>query len=324
MYSLEKITDIVNQFVNNIQYDRQPRTLYEPIEYTLQQSGKRIRPALLLMAYNIYKDDVEKALNQAAAIEIYHNYTLLHDDIMDKAEIRRGRPTVHKVWNENAAILSGDAMMILAYKYVAECDADTLKRVLPVFTITALEVCEGQQMDMMFEEREDVKVEEYIEMIRLKTSVLIAASLKIGAMVAGADDEDSDNLYNFGVNIGLAFQLQDDLLDVYGDVAKFGKNVGGDIVSNKKTFMLIKAIELAEGKVKEDLDYLLNMKAFDKAHKIKAVTEIYNQLGIKELCQAKMNEYYNEAMNCLDKLKVQESAKTGLRDLAKELLKREA
>ncbi|MDO4780583.1 MAG: polyprenyl synthetase family protein [Bacteroides sp.] len=323
MYSLEKITDIVNQFVSNIQYDRQPRRLYEPIEYTLQQSGKRIRPALLLMAYNIYKEDVEKALNQAAAIEIYHNYTLLHDDIMDKAEIRRGRPTVHRVWNENAAILSGDAMMILAYKYMADCNHDTLKRILPVFTITALEVCEGQQMDMMFEERNDVKAEEYIEMIRLKTSVLIAASLKIGAMVAEADDEDADNLYNFGINIGLAFQLQDDLLDVYGNVAKFGKNVGGDIVSNKKTFMLIKAMELAQGETKERLLSLINAKEFDKDNKIKEVTQIYNQLGIRAVCEAKMNDYYDSAMSCLDKVKVGEDAKKELRSLAKELLDRE-
>ncbi|MFW5531771.1 MAG: polyprenyl synthetase family protein, partial [Segatella copri] len=245
MKTADEILNMVNEFLENLPYDRKPYSLYEPIKYVLSMGGKRIRPTLMLLGYNIFKNDPEKILMNAIALETYHNYTLLHDDLMDNADLRRGHETVHKKWDANTAILSGDSMLVLAYERMAQCDEKHLAKVLKLFTTTALEIGEGQQYDMEFETRNDVKEEEYIEMIRLKTSVLLACALKIGAVLADASEEDAENLYKFGEQIGLAFQLQDDFLDVYGDTKVFGKEIGGDITSNKKTFMLINAFNHA-------------------------------------------------------------------------------
>ena len=266
-YSASQLLEKINTYLQEMPYSRPPKGLYDPIEYELSLGGKRIRPVLMLMAYNLYKEDVETILPQAAGLETYHNHTLLHDDVMDKADMRRNKPTVHRVWSENAAILSGDAMLILAYRLMAECPEVKLKEVLDIFTRTTMEICEGQQWDMEFETRLDVTVDEYIEMIRLKTSVLLAAALKIGACLAGASKEDADLLYDFGVSMGLAFQLQDDWLDVYGDPKVFGKNIGGDILCNKKTYMLITALAQADEEHKVELQRWLSAEEYEPAKK---------------------------------------------------------
>ena len=279
MYTASQLLDKINSHISDIRFTRTPVGLYDPIKYVLSMGGKRIRPVLMLMAYNLYKEDVSSIYDPATAIEVYHNYTLLHDDLMDRADMRRGKTTVHKVWNDNTAILSGDAMLVLAYQYMAASSSEHLKEVMDLFSLTALEICEGQQMDMNFESREDVKEEEYLEMIRLKTAVLLAASLKIGAILGGASPEDAENLYDFGMQIGVAFQLQDDLLDVYGDPAVFGKNIGGDILCNKKTYMLIKALERADRDQLEGLNHWLSATSFCPEEKISAVTELYTQIA---------------------------------------------
>jgi len=318
-----ELSDKINGYLSEMPYMREPKGLYAPIEYVLSLGGKRIRPVLMLLAYNMYKEDVDCILPQAAGIETYHNYTLLHDDLMDKADMRRNKPTVHKVWDDNTAILSGDAMLVLAYRLMADCQEKYLKRVMDIFTQTALEICEGQQWDMEFETRTDVTVPEYIEMIRLKTAVLLAASLKIGAILAGASAVDAENLYNFGMQIGVAFQLQDDLLDVYGDPEVFGKKIGGDILCNKKTYMLIKALERANGEQLEELNRWLNAENCQPAEKIAAVTEIYNQLTIRSVCENKMREYYTLAMESLEAVAVAEEKKKELKNLVKLLMYRE-
>ena len=275
------------------------------------------------MAYNLYKEDVRPVFSPATGIEVYHNYTLLHDDLMDRADKRRGKETVHKVWNDNTAILSGDAMLVLAYQFMAQCPAEHLKAVMDLFSLTALEICEGQQMDMDFEQRSDVKEEEYLEMIRLKTSVLLAASLKIGALLGGASAEDAERLYDFGMNMGVAFQLKDDLLDVYGDTAVFGKNIGGDILCNKKTYMLIKALEHADKEQATQLKHWITVTDFDPAEKIEAVTGLYNRIGVKLLCENKMSEYNNKALESLAAVNVTAERKRELDKLIKELMYRE-
>ena len=323
MYTAFQLLDKINSHISDIQFTRTPAGLYDPIKYVLSMGGKRIRPVLMLMAYNLYKEDVSSIYDPATAIEVYHNYTLLHDDLMDRADMRRGKTTVHKVWNDNTAILSGDAMLVLAYQYMAASSSEHLKEVMDLFSLTALEICEGQQMDMNFESREDVKEEEYLEMIRLKTAVLLAASLKIGAILGGASPEDAENLYDFGMQIGVAFQLQDDLLDVYGDPEVFGKKIGGDILCNKKTYMLIKALEHADEKQQEELNRWLNAETFQPAEKIEAVTEIYNQLNIRNVCENKMREYYTLAMESLAAVAVAEDRKKELKNLVKLLMYRE-
>ncbi len=315
--------ELIQHYIDSLPYDRKPESLYEPIKYVLSLGGKRIRPMLMLMSYALYKDDVESILPQAIGLETYHNYTLLHDDLMDNADVRRGMPTVHRKWDANTAILSGDSMLVLAYQRMQNCPADKLPAVLDVFTTTALEIGEGQQYDMEFETRNDVREEEYIEMIRLKTSVLLACAMKIGAIMAEAPKEDVDNLYRFGERMGLAFQLQDDFLDVYGDPKVFGKAIGGDITSNKKTYMLINAIGKAEGKDKETLMGWINAKDFDREEKVKAVTEIYTRLGIDTMAKAKMEEYYAEALAALAKVSVPEEKKAQLREYAARMMKRE-
>ena len=299
-YNASQLLDKINGYLQQMPYSRPPKGLYDPIEYELALGGKRIRPVLMLMAYNLYKEDVDTILPQAAGLEIYHNHTLLHDDLMDKADMRRNKPTVHKVWDDNTAILSGDAMLILAYRMVAQCAPDKLKEVISVFTETTMEICEGQQWDMEFETRMDVTVEEYINMIRLKTSVLLAAALKIGSYLAGASESDAQKLYDFGVKMGLAFQLQDDWLDVYGNPEVFGKNIGGDILCNKKTYMLITALEKADAGQRAELEKWINAVEYNPSEKIAAVTRIYNEIGIGRICEEKIESYYMQGLEVLD------------------------
>ena len=323
MYTSDELLKKINDYIESSSIKRQPSTLYDPIKYVLSIGGKRIRPVLVMLAYNMYRDDVERIMEPAVGLETYHNYTLLHDDLMDNADVRRGMPTVHRRWNANTAILSGDSMLVVAYQRVAQCPAEQLKTVLDLFTETALEIGEGQQYDMDFETRTDVTEAEYIEMIRLKTSVLLACAVKMGAILAGASDDDAANLYTFGEKLGLAFQLQDDLLDVYGDPKVFGKAIGGDITSNKKTYMLINAFQLANEEQKAELMRWITAEEFDKAEKIAAVTEIYNQIGIRELCEKKINAFFDEARAFLNKINVAEERKQQLRRFTDQMLHRE-
>ena len=322
MNSADEILNKVNLFISNLPYHRRPESLYEPIKYVLSMGGKRIRPTLMLLAYNMFRDDPERILMQAVALETYHNYTLLHDDLMDHADLRRGHETVHKRWNDNQAILSGDSMLVLAYERMAQCPADKLGEVLSLFTQTALEIGEGQQYDIDFETRNDVSDDEYIEMIRLKTSVRLACALKIGAVLAGASKADADNLYKFGEQIGLAFQLQDDYLDVYGDPKIFGKAIGGDIVSNKKTYMLINAFNRADSSQRAELQRLINTESFDRDKKVAAVTALYNEMSIDKMAKNKMDFFYEQSQRYLDRVSVQEECKCELRAYAERMMKR--
>lgn len=313
----------IHSYIENLSYMREPEGLYDPIEYVLGLGGKRLRPVLMLLAYNLYKEDVERIFPQAAGIETYHNFTLLHDDLMDNADMRRGKPAVHKKWDENTAILSGDAMLILAYQFMMQdCPTECMKEVMDVFGRTALEVCEGQQWDMEFETRTDVTVDEYIEMIRLKTSVLLSGALKIGAILGGASAEDTRLLYDFGIKMGLAFQLQDDYLDVYGDPAVFGKKIGGDILCNKKTFMLITAFAHAGEEDRKKLQAWIEAKDFVPSEKIEAVTSIYDKVGIAGLCREKIDAYYEEGLRLLDEVSVEPVLKENLRDFVCGLMNR--
>ena len=322
MMTSQEILKLVNNHLDSLADERQPRHLYEPIEYVLSLGGKRIRPTLMLLAYNLYREHPEDILMPACGIETYHNYTLLHDDLMDQADLRRGHETVHKRWDANTAILSGDSMLVLAYQRMAQCRPDKLKEVIDVFTQTALEIGEGQQYDMDFEHRNDVTEAEYIEMIRLKTSVLLACALKIGAILGDASAEDADNLYRFGEKIGLAFQLQDDFLDVYGDPKVFGKAIGGDIVSNKKTYMLINAFNRANAQQRAELERWTQLKDFDRQEKIDAVTALYNDMGIDRLAQDKMAAYYEESKKYLAAVHVPTEKKRELTAYAQQMMKR--
>ena len=325
MYNSEEILEKRNQGLAKLELEGQPFGLYQPIRYVLSLGGKRLRPVLMLMAYNMYRDDVEKILPTALGLEVYHNYTLLHDDVMDRAEVRRGKPCVHKVWNENTAILSGDTMLVLAYQLIAQCPPKQLKNVLDLFTKTALEIGEGQQYDIDFEERLDVTEAEYIEMIRLKTSVLLACALKMGALQAGASASDASALYSFGEKIGLAFQLQDDMLDVYGDFKTFGKKIGGDILCNKKTYMLIQALANSKGWTHKELLDWINASEYDADEKIRAVTAIYDQVGVRSMCQERINEYFHEARVILEQdVKLSLEKKQLLWEYALSLLSRES
>lgn len=322
MYTSAQLLGKVNDALANLAYDREPRGLYEPVKYVLSLGGKRIRPVLMLMAYNLYREDVERVIMPAIGIETYHNYTLLHDDLMDKADVRRGHPTVHKKWNENTAVLSGDSMLVLAYQRVAQCDPDKLPAVLELFTNTALEIGEGQQYDIDFETRNDVTEREYIEMIRLKTSVLLACVLKMGAMLAGASEQDAQLLYRFGEQIGLAFQLQDDYLDVYGDFKVFGKRIGGDILCNKKTYMLINALLQANEAQRTELEQWIKATEYDEAEKIKAVTRLYDEIGIPQIARQKIESYYMLAEQSLAEVNLPQSCKQQLWQYAQEMLNR--
>lgn len=322
MYCSEDILAMVNQGLANLHLERQPFGLYKPIRYVLSMGGKRLRPVLLLMTYNMYRDDVDQAMPTAVGLETYHNYTLLHDDVMDRAEVRRGKPCVHKVWNENTAILSGDSMLVMAYRLMAGCPAKYLKGVMDLFTTTALEIGEGQQYDVDFENRMDVTAEEYIEMIRLKTSVLLACAMKLGAMQADAPEADADLLYSFGERLGLAFQLQDDMLDVYGDFRTFGKKIGGDILCNKKTYMLIKALEGADAQQREELEHWINATEYVPEEKIQAVTALYDAIGVRSVCSDLINSYFEEACQLLEQVNLPSGKKAALWQYALSLLGR--
>lgn len=323
MIKADEILKLVNKYLDNLSYDRKPSSLYEPIRYVLSMGGKRIRPVLMLLSYNMFRENPEEILMPACALETYHNYTLLHDDLMDNADLRRGHETVHRKWNANTAILSGDSMLVLAYQRMAQCDKQKMPEVLSLFTETALEIGEGQQYDMDFEHRNDVTEDEYIEMIRLKTSVLLACAMKIGAILAGASKEDADNLYRFGEQIGLAFQLQDDYLDVYGDTRVFGKAIGGDITSNKKTYMLINALLRANDTQRAELEKWISATEFDREEKIAAVTRLYNEIGIDKLAQEKINFYFEQSRKYLAAVSVAEDRKAEITAYAQRMMKRE-
>ena len=322
MLTATEIQEKVNAYIASLPYERKPKSLYDPIEYVLAAGGKRIRPSFVLMAYNLFHDDVDRILPVATALETYHNYTLLHDDLMDKADMRRGRPTVHKKWDDNTAILSGDTMLVLAYEHLAKCDTKYLKPALDLFTETALEVSEGQQFDMEFETRNDVAEEEYIEMIRLKTSVLLACALKMGAVVAGASYADANALYAFGEKVGLAFQLQDDLLDVYGDPKVFGKAIGGDIMNNKKTFLLIGAMQKAQGDDANELRRWINNDYALRSEKVPAVTALYERLGMREAADEAIKRYDDMAFDALSKVEMSDEAREAFVQLIKGLVDR--
>ena len=318
----EELLVKVNDFLDNLKYERKPSGLYDPVKYVLSMGGKRIRPVLMLLSYGLFKDDVESGLMPACALETYHNYTLLHDDLMDNADMRRGHETVHRKWDANTAILSGDSMLVLAYERMAKCNPVYLSDVLHTFTETALEIGEGQQYDMEFETRNDVTEDEYIEMIRLKTSVLLACAQKIGAILAGASKQDQDNLYKFGEQIGLAFQLQDDYLDVYGDPKVFGKKVGGDIICNKKTYMLINAYNRADAEQRRELQHWMEAETFNSDEKVAAVTAIYNKVGVDKLAIEKIAYYFEESKKYLDAVQVSDERKAELRLYAQKMMHR--
>ena len=324
MYSSDELLKKVNEALDSLVYDRQPATLYDPIKYVLALGGKRVRPVLMLLAYNLFKEDPETIMTQAIGLETYHNFTLLHDDLMDNADMRRGHETVHRKWNPNQAILSGDTMLLQAFQRMGQCEADKLQQVIGLFTETTLEIDEGQQLDVEFETRNDVTEAEYVEMIRLKTSVLLACAVKTGAILAGASAEDQDNLYKFGEQIGLAFQLQDDLLDVYGDPKVFGKNIGGDITSNKKTYMLINAVNRADAAQRKELMGWIEAEKFDRNEKVKAVTRLYDEIGIRQLCEQKMEGCYQLGLQHLAKVSVSEERKAILKAYAAAMMKRQS
>ena len=322
--SLDKILQLIADAINNLQFDKEPIGLYEPINYILGLGGKRLRPALCLMSCEMFDGNLEDALNPAIGLEIFHNFTLLHDDIMDEAPIRRGKETVHKKWNSNVAILSGDTMMALAYEYIMKAPENHRSNIFSIFNKTAIEVCEGQQYDMDFEEEDNVSIDQYLEMIRLKTAVLLACSLKVGAIIANAPNEEARKIYQFGEQIGLAFQLKDDLLDVFSNVSKFGKQNGGDILTNKKTYLYLKAFELANDKTYESLWYFFNKEFKNSEEKISGVKAIYEELNIKELTEKEMEKYYASAIQLLDEINIKEDKKTGLRNFADQLMVRES
>lgn len=323
MLKTEELLQKISNSINTLPLDGNPAGLYQPISYSLGQSGKRIRPLLVLLSTQIFGGDTEEALPAATAIEIFHNFTLLHDDIIDKAPLRRGFETVYKKWNTNVAILSGDTMFAIAYGELAKSNPAILPKLMQVFTKTAIEVCEGQQYDIDFEEMDNVSLTDYITMIRLKTAVLLAASLQIGAIIANASEQDAENIYNFGINLGIAFQLQDDLLDAFGNQHVFGKQTGGDIATNKKTVLYLKAMEKADDHSKLELSRLYSSQDISADDKIKKVLEIFNNLGIKEETEKAISSYFNTATKLVSSLNIPEDGKTLLLDLAKGMLNRE-
>jgi geranylgeranyl diphosphate synthase, type II len=325
LYSIAELQKIITtelQIRSDNLKKMSPANLYLPVDYSLEMGGKRLRPVLLLLSYNMFSDSVENAIPAAIAIEVFHNFTLLHDDIMDKAEVRRNRLTVHKQFSENSAILSGDVMAFLSYQYLLECKSERLPEVLGLFTKTAIEVCEGQQLDMDFENRLNVVEQEYIEMIRLKTAVLLACGLKAGALLANTNDEVANQLYEFGLNLGLAFQLQDDLLDSFGNQESFGKKIGGDILANKKTYLSIKALEKSTGNLNLELLDWLNKTDYNPAEKISAVLKIYHQLKIKELTEQKIDLYFQKCSAIFQHFLIDEAKKQQLKEISNLMLNR--
>ena len=317
--TIQEIITLVQKEIKGTKYLGSPAELYEPMNYILQLGGKRLRPVTTLLAANLFIEDVSLALPAAKAIEVFHNFTLVHDDIMDKAPLRRGQPTVHQKWDDNIAILSGDTLLIEAYNHFLEGNYANLSALLTVFNQTAIEVCEGQQLDMNFESRDDVTIDEYINMIKLKTSVLVGGALKLGALVGSASDTEADLIYNFGVNLGIAFQLQDDYLDCFGDPEKFGKQVGGDIISNKKTFLMLKALELDSSEL---LQGWVDKKDFDASAKVAAVKTIYKDLKVDQLAFNQMDAYYQKSIQFLNRINAPEDKKKVLEEFANHLMKR--
>ncbi len=319
MHSLENIHDLIKCRISKLDILKNPVELYEPIHYTLNLGGKRLRPALCLLACDLFDGNVKNAVDAAIGIEIFHNFTLIHDDIMDRAPIRRGKPTVFKKWNLNTAILSGDTMMAMAYEYLLKTPEQARNKVLSIFNTTAIQVCEGQQYDMNFETQLNVTIPDYINMIRLKTAVLLAASLKIGALIGGASIEEAEHLYHFGENIGIAFQLKDDLLDAYAEEEKFGKKQGGDIVANKKTFLTLQAFELAKDKNLDKLSYYFSSEILHPDEKVKGVLQIYDNLNIRQLTENEILAYYQNALIYLGNINVISERKNNLRGIADQL-----
>ncbi|MCQ2064807.1 MAG: polyprenyl synthetase family protein [Bacteroidaceae bacterium] len=309
-------------YLQGLDYSHDPRTLYAPVRYVLSLGGKRIRPTLLAMAYNMYADTVENVFPTAAGMEIFHNFTLLHDDLMDRADVRRGQPTVHVKWNENTAVLSGDVMLVMAYQFISRSDPSKLSRILDIANRTYMEIMDGQQYDMDFENRNDVSEREYLEMIRLKTSVLLAACVEMGAVLGGASEQDAQLLYRFGEKLGLAFQLQDDLLDVYGDPKVFGKKIGGDILCNKKTYLYINARLLSDPGQLAQLDRWAAYDGDDAQSKISAVRAVYDAVGVRALSEKLIGSLLGESLECLDRVSVDESRKRIIRQYAESLMGR--
>lgn len=325
MKTFDQYLSIVNEAINNIKdrYPKQPADLYNPIYYTMALGGKRLRPVLMLMACEAVGGKAGDALIPAIGLELFHNFTLLHDDLMDRADVRRGKPTVYRKWNDNVAILSGDAMLTMATQHIARARAEVLPEVMELFNKTAMEIYEGQQWDMDFESRTDVKVDEYLEMIRLKTSVLLGCACKMGAILGGASKALANDFYHMGVNIGLAFQLQDDVLDVWGDPATFGKATGGDIMNNKKTFLLINAMNMATGDDAVELNHWLSATDADPAQKIPAVTAIYEKLGLRDMSDGYISMYSNHALETLAAMRIDKDAAQAFAELTVKLIKRD-
>ncbi|MFD2246718.1 polyprenyl synthetase family protein [Pontibacter ruber] len=322
---ISTLSEKINHTLSTLRYGENPSELYEPIRYIMALGGKRIRPLLVLLAAKMYNEDVEKTLLPAAGLEVFHNFTLMHDDIMDKAPLRRGKQTVHEKWNANTAILSGDVMLVRAYQLMMQVAPDKLPKVLELFSQTAAEVCEGQQLDMNFEQRGEVSIQEYIQMITLKTAVLLGFSLELGAILQGAPDSDAEHLKAFGDNVGIAFQLRDDLLDVYGDKDKFGKQVGGDILSDKKTFLMLTALEQAnETQLQTILGWRDRTGAETAEEKVKAITQVYDELHIRQQTEQQIDLYFRSALQHLDAVQVPDERKATLRGLALQLMERDS
>lgn len=323
MHSAEYIQSVVEQRIAEIAWDREPAGLYDPIKYMMELGGKRLRPALCLMACDLFGGNIQDALDPAIGIEIFHNFTLMHDDIMDDAPIRRCKPTVFKKWNQNTAILSGDTMMAMAYEYLMKAPGHALHSVLTEFNRTAIGVCEGQQYDMDFERHNDVSINDYLRMIRLKTAVLIAGSLKIGAIITNAPPADAERIWSFGENLGIAFQLKDDLLDVFSEDKKFGKMKGGDIAVNKKTYLFLKSLELADRTQRNQLNYFFGKKFTDQKAKIEGVLQIFEDLRIRDHVSNEMEIYHLKATGFLDQIDVSDKKKSELKKIAGAMLRRE-
>jgi geranylgeranyl diphosphate synthase type II len=320
---LKDLIDQIDQAILEIKFGNKPPNLYEPIQYILGLGGKRIRPLLCLLAYQLYHDDFEKALKPSLAIEVFHNFTLLHDDIMDKAPLRRNHPTVHEKWNENIAILSGDVMLVRVYDLLVQVDQKIIKEAITRFNNCAAEVCEGQQYDMDFETMKTVTEAEYVEMIKLKTAVLLGYSMELGGLIAGAPEHDIEHLREFGINMGIGFQLMDDLLDVYAEAELFGKQVGGDIISNKKTYLLIKTLELANNEDYKELKKWIDAENFDEKEKVNAVKAVYDRLEIKKLTQEHIRLYFEKSLEEFSKINVSKDRKLHLMELVTYLMNRE-
>lgn len=323
MYNNSGLKEIINKALLNLSYNTDAVKLIEPVKYILSIGGKRLRPVMALMACNLFSDKIDNAILPATGLEVFHNFTLVHDDIMDQASIRRNYPTVHSKWNINQAILSGDVMAFIANECFLQTPANNLLRVFRIFNKAAIEVCAGQQLDLDYEKAAVVSQDEYLKMIELKTAVLLAASLKTGALIGGGDDRDSDLLYEFGRNLGLAFQIQDDLLDIYGNEKVFGKASGGDIVANKKTFPLVKALEIASASQHKQLQKLFSIKEPDPGEKVKKVISIYDHLKIKEITETLANDYIEKAFNLLKKVSVDDKRKKELENIASSLIGRD-